>query len=80
MPALASWLRTDSASATGTLSTEPAPTGLDAMDAEARDREMRQRLAATALTLYIDRHFRNSRDGQMLELNPVDGATEMDAG
>ena len=60
------------------LSIEPVPAGLEAMDTEARDLEMRLRLAATALTLYIDRHFRNSRDGHMLELNTMDGATEMD--
>jgi len=62
------------------LSAEPAPTGLEGMPADVRDLEMRRRLAATALTLYIDRHFRNSRDGQMLALNPVDGTIEMEAG
>lgn len=59
------------------LSTEPPPSGLADMDVAVRDREMRLRLAATALTLYIDRHFRNSRDGQMLELNPIKDPAEV---
>ena len=62
------------------LTVQPPPAEIDAMTPDERECVMRLRLAATALTLYIDRHFRNSRDGQMLELNPIDGTIEMEAG
>jgi hypothetical protein len=33
---------------------------------------MRLRLAATAVSVYIDRHFRNAREGKLLRLNRVE--------
>lgn len=54
-------------------STEAAAIGLDG-------KNMPLKLAITALSFYLDKHFRNSREGRILSLEPVAGeqiGTEM---
>lgn len=53
------------------------PPANESIDPSEQFEAMRLRLAATALNLYIDRHFRNSRDGHIFELNAVGGIVEM---
>ncbi|MFL6830545.1 MAG: YkgJ family cysteine cluster protein [Sphingomicrobium sp.] len=48
-------------------------------DAEGlRPSDMPLRLAATAMVLYIDRNFRNEREGRLVRLEPVGTAREME--
>ncbi len=59
------------------LSKSPPAPGLDA---DGRKSEMRLRLAVTALSLILDRHFRSSSEGKLLKLETIGDAlpdTEM---